>query len=198
MGGNAISCVAGQHLGQISANYEYYLYMNSSRSNFHMRGTSRFYQTSICGVQMQRYACENSEPRLEFGLSEVNEYPYNVLINLTSSPESAGAVGYAALPSRDGLCPEGLIKIRPAIAYPPSVNYPYPSTFRNEGGNLNSSVVRTEYRNLEPFKLWRTPASMPCDQYGNCQFPNGESYLMNQSPYVDSSPVVCAVPPSAM
>lgn len=197
-GGNAITCIPGQHLGQISADYEYYLFSTSSRSNFGQRGTSRFYDMPICGVNMLRYSCDNTEPRLEFGLSERVEYPFNVLINLSYSPEVAGSVGYAARLDRDGNCPEGLIKIRPSIAYPASINYPLPSNFRNENGRLNSMVVRTEYRSLEPFKIWRTPAAIPCDRFGHCDAPTGETYLMSQSPYVDVTPVVCAVPPSAM
>lgn len=192
-----VSCPAGQHLGLYEADYKFYLYRHKDGSNFAQRGTSAPFPAPVCGLQLEKHVCERGEPRMEFGLSAYNEGVFNIAISLVPAPHLGGFIsGYAAMLDPRGNCPDGLVKIRPYYAYPPSMLDPLPSNFINANGNLNSVVIATE--RPESFEVTRTPAETPCDARGRCRFPDGETHVASASPYVGASPVVCAVPPHMM
>lgn len=194
---DSISCLPGQHLGLYEADYRFYLFRNDYGSNFPSRGTAQPFPAPVCGVSLDRYSCEAVEPRLEFGLSARSEGVFNVAVSLVPAPFAGGSImGFAARLNSQGMCPEGLVKIRPYFAYPPSMVSPLPSTFINLNGVLNS--IQVSATRPEPFPITRIPAKEPCDSKGRCSAPQGELYVAEVAPYSAASPVVCAVPASAI
>lgn len=195
---DSITCPSGQHLGLYEANYKFYLYQNRNSSNFSLRGTSELFSSPVCGLRLERFICDPSqETKVEFGLSARSEGIFTVAVSLVPAPHLGGhTTGFAAMLGSRGECPDGLVKIRPYYAYPASMLDPLPSTFINRNGSLNSIQVASE--KPEPFAVTRTPALTPCDARGRCQLPNGESYVASNAAYLGASPIVCAIPASAI
>lgn len=190
---SSVSCIPGQNLGMYQAEYRFYLFQHSRGSNFHRRGTSDLYP-NLCGLRLERFACESGELKLEFGLSAVRDRNFPIAVSLYPAPQMPGqVVGFAAPLNQRGECSEGLVKIRPFFAYPASMISPLPSNFINRNGMLNAVQVTTILP--EPFALVRTPAGIPCDSTGRCTYPSGESYLASESPFIAASPVVCGIAP---
>jgi hypothetical protein len=195
---DSITCLSGQHLGLYEANYKFYLYQHKNGSNFSLRGTSQQFSSPVCGLRIERFICDQAqETKIEFGLSARSEGIFNVAVSLVPAPHLGGHItGFAAMLGSRGECPDGLVKIRPYYAYPASMLDPLPSNFINRNGSLNSIQVATE--KPEAFSLIRTPAVTPCDARGRCQLPDGEPHVASSATYVGASPIVCAVPASAI
>lgn len=200
-----ISCVAGQRLGLISANYDYYLYQNAKGGNLNEKFTASYFP-SICGrpdSEFARVSCGNSLPDLRYGFYSEMAGPFNVQVRLNKAPEGTDTTanfGYVSFPDENGECPTGLVQVRPWVAQPASIvggsidGWNPPSNFVNTGnGVLNNTVIEE----IQPwnFGVTRQRNSTPCMASGSCVEATFDGTTQVQSvPYTPLTPVVCAIP----
>lgn len=203
---SAITCVANQRLGLITATYNFYLYQSSLGSNFNLKTTDVGFDEAICGrTSHLKISCTASSPDLRYGLYSELAAPFTVAISLTAAPigDNTNAInGYAALPDTSGNCPTGLVKIRPWIAQPPSIvsgslgSNP-PSQFVNSGTNLMNTIVELNSQ-PDPFLVTRQPNQTACANNTNADNCSGASFGGSTTPhsvaYTALAPVVCAIP----
>ena len=194
------SCTAYQQLGLISAKYTHYLFSSSYESNFRKKGTQVSYESPICEKRLPKVSCVKSAPRLQFGLSRNYEGVFQAAVTMVPSyAHDSEIYGYAALPLADGSCPEGLVPAQIFDAQPESITDPLPSSFMNQGGNLNNRIVAVQGSPLPDFTVSRQRNKMPCDARGSCE--NAEfmpSEIVQEVPYSALDPVVCVVPKEAL
>lgn len=142
-----ISCTSGQHLGIITADYDFYLYSSQVDNNVTKKGGDTAWP-NVCNfpyVPLQ-VNCGNSVPSVRFGLYSESAEPFTVAVSMSanSTPTSTEVYGFAALPDSAGNCPIGLIKVRPWVAQPASMVHPtncLQSNFINTNGSLNNTIV---------------------------------------------------------
>lgn len=203
----SISCVAGQHLGQISAAYNFYTYKSGEDSN--TGGGDTPFPTDICSRNNQlKIQCTGSVPVLHYGLYKENADPFVVAITMTRAPAGdnlSSIYGYAALPDSAGNCPTGLVKIRPYMAQPASIvptssscvsnsaTPVCPTSFINTDNTLSNTVVETSAPSN--FTVTRQPNAVPCAADGTCTTASfGGSITAQSVAYTPLTPVVCAIP----
>jgi hypothetical protein len=193
-----ITCVPGQHLGLISADYTFYLFESPSRNNFGSLKQRIPFESPLCGLDhLTEYSCETPS-EAAYGLSTQPDSDFVVGVTLTSAPIGSGEpltelYGYAALPDSQGRCPANLVKARPWVARPSSVVDPYPSSFVNQGNSLNNSVVSVSQPGA--FMVSVIPGTQPCSTTGDCSnwSAGGRSELQTVD-YFPEGPVVCVIP----
>jgi hypothetical protein len=208
---SAISCVANQNLGVISASYNFYTYKSGVDSN--TSGGDIPFTADICKrTNFLKIQCTGTLPVLHYGFYRTSASPFVVGITMTRAPEAGtgdtqpltDTYGYAALPDSAGNCPIGLIKVRPWIAQPASIvpasgtcpTNGCPTSFINTG-NLNNTVV--EAAQPANFVVTRQPNQTACSATGDCTnatfngVQNAESVA-----YTSQTPVVCAIPPGLL
>jgi hypothetical protein len=211
----AISCVGNQHLGVITASYNFYTYRSSVDSN--NQGGDAPFPGDVCKrLNFLKIQCTGNTPVLHYGFYRTSADPFVVGISMTRAPEAAtgdtqpltDTYGFAALPDSSGNCPTGLLKVRPWIAQPASIvpsagTCPAngcPSSFINTG-NLNNTVVEA----VQPanFIVSRAPNLNPCSNapatLGDCTNATFNGVMQAESvTYTGQTPVVCAIPPGLL
>jgi hypothetical protein len=212
---NFISCVAGQHLGVITASYNFYIYRSSVDSN--NPGSDVAFPADICKRNnFLKIQCTGNAPELRYGFYRTNEGPFVVGISMTRAPEAAAGdtqpltdiYGYAALPDESGICAPGLVSASPWVAQPASIlprgpacpSDGCPSSFINQG-QLNNTQVET----LKPvnFQVSRAPNLNPCSisaaNAGDCTNATFQGAQAAQSiNYTSLTPRVCVISPSLL
>lgn len=203
---NAVSCVSGQRLGLISANYSFYLFDNQYDGNRGEKFTSSYFP-GICGrpeAEFARFSCQSSVPDIRFGLYDRPAGIFHVKVYLSKAPEGTNltrSYGFAAYPDAHGDCAPGLQRARAYVARPASITegsingYNPPSNFLNLGdGSLNDLVV--DVAQPANFQVIRSPNTVRCaDMTGSCagaQF-GGMETVQNVT-YEPMMPNVCVIP----
>jgi hypothetical protein len=201
---SAANCIAGQHLGFISAEYTFYIFSGLEKNNFSSKFHESLYENDICGIRnVTRISCDNLT-EAEFGLAEKPENAFVIGLYLYTAPaayggsESGSVYGYAALPDSQGRCPANLVEARPYMAQPQSQLQPLPSSFNNTSNSLNNMVIGTSNRAPRNFEVWRQPSVIPCDAAGSCSWPEGGSVLAQSVRYMPLSPRICVIPSTSL
>ncbi|MGZ3705267.1 MAG: hypothetical protein ACXWP1_04730, partial [Bdellovibrionota bacterium] len=203
-----ISCVAGQHLGVISATYNFYTFKSGVDSN--LPGSDAAFPADICKRNnFLKIQCTGNTPVLHYGFYLSSADPFVVGITMTRAPVGdnlTATYGFAALPDSSGNCPTGLMKIRPWVAQPASIiptgpTCPAngcPSSFINSNNSLNNTVV--EQNQPSNFIVTRQPNLIACDATtGDCTNAQFNGAVQAESvAYQSQTPVVCAIPPSLL
>lgn len=193
-----VSCVAGQRLGQIRANYTHYLGSSAYGDNFHQRGADESYGP-VCNREMHRVICSKGNPQPAFGLSARQEGPFQVSIRLGANRHEQFLAGFAAPMGPDGSCPPGLVAAWIHRASPASVQYPLPSNFWNSNGGLDNWQVRGYGSELPAFTVKRLANTYPCDHNGDCSGAAfGPAEVIQEVPYSSTGIGACVVPVTAL
>jgi hypothetical protein len=203
-----VICPNFQRLGLISAAYTYDLFNSTAGGNLNEKGSNSAYESPICERQFSKVTCDGT-PDLRYGLYAEQLGAFQIGITYVARPEGDNATsvyGYAALPDSAGNCPTGLVKIRAWEAQPQSIiqgsinGLNPPSSFVNQGNNLNSRTV--DVSQPANFTVSRQPNGTTCagppstDPIpGSCKNAtfNGSTQVQSVS-FVGLTPVVCAIP----
>lgn len=196
-----VECPSSQALGLITATYAFYLYNSQVGGNLSEKFAGAVYESPICNKQFSRLTC-NTASELRWGLYAEQTGPFQIGITMVAKPEgdnARGIYGYAALPDSAGNCPTGLVKIRPWEAQPASIiegslgSNP-PSSFINQGNNLNERMV--EISQPSNFIVNRQANAVPCAAgTGDCTGVGFGGQTQVQSvTFTGITPVVCAIP----
>lgn len=201
---DSITCVAGQHLGVLTAPYSYYIY-RSGVDSLPPSGDYAF-PGDICGRNnFLHVQCTGNTPDLRFGFYKEAAGPFVVAVNMTADPAgNSYQYGFAALPDSAGHCPLGLVKARPWMAQPASITQGSldganpPSSFLNIGNSLSSTMVETGQPT--PFAVIRQANQVSCDTTtGDCTNATfGSPTVAETAPYTPLTPVVCVIPQSLL
>ncbi len=193
-----ISCVPGQHLGVIGANYNFYTYRSAMDSN-NPGGDSPF-PGDICGLNnFLKIQCMGNTPELRYGFYRERAGAFVVGVSMTRAPEGDNlnsSYGFAALPDSGGHCPAGLVKARAWLAQPASMMKPA-SNFINTNNSLNNTVL--EIAPPANFMVMRQANQLPCDARGDCTNAEfGGAEQVQDVPYTALAPVICVIPPGLL
>lgn len=192
----AVDCPAYQHLGTITAKYTHYLFANEDTDNFYRKRGDEFYENAICGRQIKKVSCAESEPREVFKFSRFQEGNFVVAVSLSSSREVGPEIyGFAAQQNPDGSCPDGL---EARWAYRASPNSEYrglPNSFQNTRGNLDNWELRRENAQTPAFEVLHQRNKVPCDRMGNCSKALwGNEYISQSVAYQRVQTGICVIP----
>jgi hypothetical protein len=202
-----------QHLGLITAYYDYYLYTNQT-SGFNASQFQSSFWPAICSRSANEFtiaSCGASPQDLRYGLSNVAAGPFQIKVTLTRAPQQdstnaplSAAYGYAASPDTSGNCPTGLVAARPYQARPASITTGSidgtnpTSNFINIGdGTINNTVVETTAP--ANFQVQRQPSATACQlggpTPGSCVGATfGGSSTVQSVAYSAMTPIICVIP----
>jgi hypothetical protein len=203
-------CTQGQHLGFLSASYNYYLYAAESGTDYNTGSQANTIPYStFCEKTVTQYSCGQMGSSPAFGLYPTASGEFTYPITVKPSPSLAAIVeGYAALPDASGNCPVGLVKVLNFVASPPSVlagslgSNPQ-SNFININGSLNDSEWLPATAFISNFTVTRSPNSTPCAtsvdstnvySCANAAASGGTQTLTPSTAYATQTPAVCAIP----